>query len=169
MTVTNIIEQIDSWGATEPNRIAYIAEKKYTYGQLKDWSDQLATFLSEKLIGRKPIVVYGDLEFEMLAAFLGASKAGHAYIPIEANTPNDRVELILKVAQPDLVISVEPWPEIATNCEVLNPEELKTVFKGKRTLPTFESVKGDENYYLILAQLEYQKACKLVTVTYYLL
>ena len=52
MTVTNIIEQIESWGITEPNRIAYIDEKEYTYGQLKDWSDQLAAFLSEKLSGR---------------------------------------------------------------------------------------------------------------------
>lgn len=149
MTVTNIIEQIESWGITEPNRIAYIDEKEYTYGQLKDWSDQLAAFLSEKLSGRKPIVVYGDLEFEMLAAFLGASKSGHAYIPIEANTPNDRVELILKVAQPALVISVEPWPEIAANCEILTPTALNTIFEGKRTLPTFESVREDENYYLI--------------------
>ena len=149
MTVTNIIEQIDSWSVKEPNRIAYIDEKEYTYGQLKRWSDQLATFLAEKFADRRPIVVYGDLEFEMLAAFLGASKAGHAYIPIEANTPNDRVELILNVAQPALIISVEAWPDISSDCEVITPNALAEIFAAKQTVAKFESVQNDENYYLI--------------------
>lgn len=45
----------------------------------------------------------------MIVSFLGASKAGFSYIPIDAHTPKERIELILNVAKPTAVIAVHEW------------------------------------------------------------
>lgn len=113
-----IYEKIDKWALTEPNRIVYRGERTFTYQELKEQSDRLANYFSETLPNREPIVVYGGQEFEMLVAFVAAAKSGHAYIPIEAHTPNDRTALILEVAQPTLVLAVAAWPDIETVCPI---------------------------------------------------
>lgn len=150
MTITSIYEKVDQWGRQEPQRVAYRDEEKdYTYGQLKAWSDGVAAFLEDGLTDRGPVVVFGDLEFEMVATFLGASKAGHAYIPIEANTPEERIRLILSVAEPAAILAVEEWPEITTECPVIPRERLDKLFTSGQEPQRREGVVDDENYYII--------------------
>lgn len=43
----------------------------------------------------------------MIASFVGCSKAGRAYIPIETSTPMERFEMIVSVAQPALIIDTK--------------------------------------------------------------
>lgn len=148
--VNNIYQQIDQWGVTDPQRIAYQGEETYTYGQLKAYSDAMAAYLKTQEITEGPVVVFGDLEFEMLATFIGASKAGHAYIPIEANTPEDRIALILSVAQPVMILAVEPWPDLATACPVVTPTALAEILHQENQLETsLTGVVGDDTYYII--------------------
>ncbi|WP_375179291.1 D-alanine--poly(phosphoribitol) ligase subunit DltA [Enterococcus rotai] len=150
MTILNIIEAIDRWGMKEPNRPVYIeTNRTYTYGELKQDSDAIAGYL-QKNIGRgRPVVVYGELEFEMLACFLGASKAGHAYIPIEAHTPKERVEMILEVAEPAMIFAVKDWPEIETDAEIVSIEKLNNICAESELVSGLEPVIGSETYYII--------------------
>ena len=75
----NIITTIDKWASEKPEAIAYPSEtEKYSYQTLRQWSDNLAQYLNEQLTDKAPIVVFGELEFEMIASFLGAVKSGHA-------------------------------------------------------------------------------------------
>lgn len=148
--MNNIYQEIDRWGIRDPQRVAYQGEETYTYRQLKDYSDAMAAYLIEEVPTGGPIVVFGDLEFEMLAAFLGASKAGHAYIPIEANTPEERIALILSVAQPALILAVEDWPSLATTCPVVPPQEMQRIFHANSHFTQeLTGVTGDETYYII--------------------
>lgn len=150
MTILNIIEAIDRWGMKEPNRPVYIeTNRTYTYGELKQDSDTIAGYL-QKNIGRgRPVVVYGELEFEMLACFLGASKAGHAYIPIEAHTPEERVEMILEVADPAMIFAVKDWPDIETDAEIISIDKLNNICAELETVSSLEPVVGSETYYII--------------------
>ncbi|WP_086444019.1 D-alanine--poly(phosphoribitol) ligase subunit DltA [Candidatus Enterococcus lemimoniae] len=150
MTILNIIEAIDRWGMKEPNRPVYIeTNRTYTYGELKQDSDAIARYL-QKNIGRgRPVVVYGELEFEMLACFLGASKAGHAYIPIEAHTPEERVEMILEVADPAMIFAVKDWPDIETDAEIISIDKLNNICSELETVSSLEPVVGSETYYII--------------------
>lgn len=151
MTILNIIEAIDHWGIKEPNRPVYIeSNRTYTYGELKHDSDAVAAYL-QKNIGRNcPVVVYGELEFELLACFIGASKAGHAYIPIESHTPKDRVEMILEVAEPAVIFSVKEWPDLETTAEIVSLEKIHDLCTKSWTLDTpLEPVVESETYYII--------------------
>lgn len=151
MTILNIIEAIDRWGIKEPNRPVYIeSNRTYTYGELKKDSDAIAAYLQKNIERSRPIVVYGELEFEMLACFLGASKAGHAYIPIEAHTPKERVEMILAVADPAMIFSVKEWNGLETNAEIVSLEKIQDICtKALSSDLSFEPVVESETYYII--------------------
>ncbi|ALS01515.1 D-alanine--poly(phosphoribitol) ligase [Enterococcus silesiacus] len=150
MTILNIIEAIDRWGITEPNRPVYIENTRtYTYGELKRDSDAIAAYLQKNIGRARPVVVYGELEFEMLACFLGASKAGHAYIPIEAHTPKERVEMILDVADPAVIFSVAQWSDIKTAADIISLEELQNIFVDTQHANKLEPVIESETYYII--------------------
>ncbi|MGO3792925.1 MAG: D-alanine--poly(phosphoribitol) ligase subunit DltA [Enterococcus gilvus] len=147
----NIITAIDRWANETPEAIAYQSEtEQFSYRTLKQWSDNLAHYLAKQTAAKTPIVVFGELEAEMIASFLGAAKSGHAYIPIESNTPLDRIQLILEVAQPTMILSVLPWPEeVATAVPVVSPAALAEIFKTAQEPQALEPVTDDETFYII--------------------
>lgn len=147
----NIITTIDQWASEKPEAIAYQSETTaFSYQTLRQWSDNLAQYLNRTTAAQTPIVVFGELEFEMIASFLGAVKSGHAYIPIESNTPLDRIQLILEVAQPAMVLSVLPWPEeIAAEVPIVTPKELAEIFTTEQGQAALQPVAGDETFYII--------------------
>ena len=147
----NIITTIDQWASEKPETIAYQSETTaFSYQTLRQWSDNLAQYLNRTTAAQTPIVVFGELEFEMIASFLGAVKSGHAYIPIESNTPLDRIQLILEVAQPAMVLSVLPWPEeIAAEVPIVTPKELAEIFTTEQGQAALQPVTGAETFYII--------------------
>jgi D-alanine--poly(phosphoribitol) ligase subunit 1 len=150
MNRVNIVQAIEQWAQKDPERIAYREEQQtYTYGQLAACSDQLAAYLEETVESHGPIVVYGELEFDMLIAFLAASKTGRAYIPIESTTPKERIELILSVAKPDQIISVAEWQGPATTIPMLNLQQLKDIYQSGRERRNTKMVGEDDPYYII--------------------
>ena len=147
----NIITAIDQWAKKTPEAIAYQSETAaFSYQTLSQWSDNLAQYLNKNAAAKTPIVVFGELEFEMIASFLGAAKSGHAYIPIESNTPLDRIQLILEVAQPAMVLSVLPWPEeIDVDIPVVSPTELAEIFATEYEKEALQPVVDDDTFYII--------------------
>jgi D-alanine--poly(phosphoribitol) ligase subunit 1 len=105
----NLIERIDHWGQVAPDRLAHIsADRSLTYAELIRRSNNLAACLVRTLPDdRCPVAVLGHKEPEMLVAFLGAAKAGHPYIPIDATTPAQRVERIVTTAAAPLTLTPE--------------------------------------------------------------
>lgn len=150
MAINNLIKTIDLWGEKDPDRPVYNEENKtYTYGELKRYSDQIALYLQENVQRGQAIVVYGALEFEMLACFLGASKAGNPYIPVDAHTPVERIEMILKVAEPALIFSIDEWPAVQTTATHCSLADVRSICSAKKNVSQFKSVTTDETYYII--------------------
>jgi D-alanine--poly(phosphoribitol) ligase subunit 1 len=105
----NLLERIDHWGIAAPSRVAHISgPERLTYGELRARSDALAGYLAEQFGNdRAPIAVLGHREPEMLIAFLGAVKSGRPYVPIDTALPPQRIEKILAIARPALLLTVE--------------------------------------------------------------
>ena len=109
--IDNVITAIDRVAAEHPTRVAYDYEgTQYTYAQLKEGSDRLAGFFAETLPEHEPIIVYGGQTFDMVEVFLGLSKSGHAYIPIDTHSPNERITQVQDVAHTPAIIEVAPLP-----------------------------------------------------------
>lgn len=149
--IRDMIETIDGFALKQPDFPVYdILGKTYSYAQLKSDSDSLASYIdSLALAAKSPILVFGGQEYEMLATFVGATKSGHAYIPVDQHSALDRVEAIVAIAQPSLVISVGDFPLELSDVEVIDLAQLHSIFEKKSSYSLTHPVKGDDNYYII--------------------
>lgn len=145
-----VYQVIDTWAQNHPEQIVYQhQDTTYTYGQLKRYSDRVACYLTKEFPDRRPIVVFGGQQMEMLVLFLAASKSGHAYIPIDTHTPVERIELILSVADPSMIFAVDQWPLKTSDYPVIISEELSTIIETFEEVVPLQGITLDETYYII--------------------
>jgi D-alanine--poly(phosphoribitol) ligase subunit 1 len=105
----DLIGQIDHWALAAPNAIAHISgDQRLTYGELRRRSDALAAYLAKRCgDDRAPVAVLGHREPEMLIAFLGAIKSHRPYVPLDTVLPQQRIDKILAISRPALVLAPE--------------------------------------------------------------
>ena len=146
--IKDVIKQIDQIAVNDPDRIAYdYLGKLNTYGELKRRSDAYAAKIKAmNMPAKAPIMIWGGQTFEMIASFLGAVKAGHAYIPIASYSNSERLTMIQEVSQSPAVISIDPLPIDMPNIKVLTPDEVKN--DGTKITDN-DFVEGDDNFYII--------------------
>jgi D-alanine--poly(phosphoribitol) ligase subunit 1 len=103
----NPLERIDHWAAVAPTATAHISgDRKLTFGELGAHANALAAYLLERFgEDRAPVAVLGHREPEMLIAFIGVAKSGRPYIPIDTALPQERINHILAIAKPTLVLT----------------------------------------------------------------
>ncbi|MGE5329544.1 MAG: amino acid adenylation domain-containing protein [Deltaproteobacteria bacterium] len=93
-----IHQMFEEQAAKTPDNIAVVFEdKKLTYRELNEKSNQLARILREK--GVKPDSIVGIMIYrsiEMIVGVMGILKAGGAYLPIDPDYPKDRIEYMLE-------------------------------------------------------------------------
>lgn len=149
--INNIIEAIDHVALTSPEHICYVdSDHQYTYGTLKTMSDHLAGYFAQQFPNREPIIVFGGQTFEMIVTFLGLSKSGHAYIPVDTHSPNERIPQIQSVAQPAAVIAVEDLPIEITDVPVINKDQLmEAAHNDVYNYDMGMAVSKNDNYYII--------------------
>jgi D-alanine--poly(phosphoribitol) ligase subunit 1 len=146
--IKDIIKTIDEIAMTDPDRTAYdYLGTTNTYGELKRRSDAYAAKIFDlHLPAKEPIMIWGGQTFEMIASFLGAVKAGHAYIPIDSGSNNERLLMIQEVSRAQTVIAVDPLPVKMAGVKVITPEEVPTV--DFQPNPHYFA-EDDDNYYII--------------------
>lgn len=148
--INDMIQQVEHFAQMQPDFPVYcIKGDCYSYATLKSDSDALAAHIEGLgLTEKSPILVFGGLEYPMLVSFLAASKTGHAYIPVDSHSALDRIEAILEVAQPELIIAVTDFP-IDTTVPVIVADELTSIFATQLSYEMKHPVSGDDNYYII--------------------
>ena len=88
-----------------------------SYDALDRWSDEIAVYLINEGIGRNDSVgIWWPRGLELHAAILGILKAGAAYVPIDRDSPAERVEVILDEVGAAACFSMEP---LNARCTVL--------------------------------------------------
>lgn len=113
-----IIERIDRWGRTTPDRAAFVSGgRTLTYGELCRRSDALAARLAATLPEHVPVVVLGHKEPELLIAYLGAARSGRAYVPVDTAVPPPRVARIVAASGAPLVLTPETIAELSAGSE----------------------------------------------------
>ncbi|MCK4980145.1 MAG: AMP-binding protein, partial [Candidatus Delongbacteria bacterium] len=90
-----------------PEKVAIVLEnREITYGELNSKSNQLARSFRSK--GVKPDTVIGmmvDRSFEMIIGILGILKSGVAYLPIEPEYPEERINYMLNDAEVEILLT----------------------------------------------------------------
>ena len=87
-----------------------LAGEHLDYGELNGRANQLAHHLQK--VGVGPEVIVGiclPRSLEMIVAVLGVMKAGGAYLPLDPNSPNQRLEFILQDGRPRVILTEQAW------------------------------------------------------------
>ncbi|MFD1260465.1 non-ribosomal peptide synthetase [Entomomonas asaccharolytica] len=91
-----------------PNNIALVYEDvQFSYQQLNDYTNQLASYLRQ-LLAIKPddlIGLYLDKSEHMVISILAVLKAGAAYVPMSPQTPVERTQLMIADTQCKAVLT----------------------------------------------------------------
>lgn len=147
----DMIERIEHFAQTQGDFPVYnVLGDVHTYRDLKENSDSLAAYIDFlKLEEKSPVLVFGGQEYDMLATFVALTKSGHAYIPVDQHSALERIEAILEVAEPSLIIAVGDFPLEITNIPMIKLDQLQTIFAQKTDYQLTHSVKDHDNYYII--------------------
>ena len=105
-----------------PENVAVVDENgSYTYSQLDNASDSVAKFLIDKDVKENDfIALKTSRSKDFLAAVLGIWKAGAAYIPIDADYPEDRINYILNDSKAKMLLD-DASIELAKKTKVSEP------------------------------------------------
>ncbi|GFE67459.1 non-ribosomal peptide synthetase [Chroococcus sp. FPU101] len=91
-----------------PDALAVIdGDETLTYSELNTKSNQLAHYLQS--LGVQPesrIGIECDRTFHLIIGLLGILKAGAAYVPLDPNYPQERINFILEDAQVSILLTV---------------------------------------------------------------
>ena len=104
---SSVLEWLDNSNKQFGDKIAvYDNNGKITYKQYHDKAIGLAKAIIESGIqSKEPVVVYMDKSADVLISFMGIAYAGDFYSPIDIDMPRQRVNKILEVLCPKMVIT----------------------------------------------------------------
>jgi len=145
--ITDILTSITEQAQQHPDTVAFdYLGKRNTYHELDLWSNRVANFL--KSPDNAPIMVYGGQTFDMLVAFIGITKSGRAYIPVDNNSSAERVQAIIQTARPSLIIAVEDLP-FEIDCEVITLTYFKEICTEFPSTKSEDKLPLTHNFYVI--------------------
>lgn len=107
-----IIERFQKQAEIHPDSIAIEGGRiSLTYDELNKKANQLAAYLRDNhaLSGNELIGIKLERSPNVLIAILAVLKVGGAYVPIELNNPEDRVQAIINDSQLKLIIDTAEW------------------------------------------------------------
>jgi len=103
---TNITEYIKKTAKLFPDKVAVKdANGEITFSQLMVAGKVVATKLIELQISEQPVAVYLPKSKEAIFSFLGINFSGNFYVPLDVKSPQSRVNSILQVLEPKVVIT----------------------------------------------------------------
>ena len=104
---TNLVDLFEYQVNKTPEAIAVVYEgEKLSYNELNQRSNQLGHYLFEKGIQPDDLVgICLKRGLEMIISILGVLKSGGAYVPIDPEYPQERIDYILKDTGINIVLS----------------------------------------------------------------
>lgn len=146
----DILRQIKKYAEENGQRIAIqTSDSAITYQKLDELSDRMAAWIQAKYPDdKKPIVVYGHKSIFMVLCFLSCVKAGRAYCPVDTSVPISRVESIIDVVNPAIILAAEKLDLPLSN--ILGISKMKEIIhETAERISDFYAVQEEDIFYII--------------------
>lgn len=102
----NVLEWLEASAEAYPEKTVYEdMEESITFGELMEEARRIGSALLERGLSEKPVAVMMKRSVHTIAAFLGIVYSGHAYAPIDSAQPKSRIDKILRLLSPELLIT----------------------------------------------------------------
>ncbi|PEU18351.1 non-ribosomal peptide synthetase, partial [Bacillus wiedmannii] len=121
-----------------PENVAVVFEdKKLTYRELNEKSNQLAKLLKENDVGSEKIVgIMVERSVEMIVGIMAILKAGGAYLPIDPTYPTDRVKYILQDSQTKVLLTQD---KLMKKVNFVETEDITSIDIHSEKLSSYET------------------------------
>lgn len=101
----NVLKYLNRIAAEKPDKLAFSdGERGLTFREVYAQSRGVGTYLHQRGIYKKPVVVFMRKSPQEVAAFFGVIAGGCFYVPIDEEMPAGRIQLILDNVKSPLVI-----------------------------------------------------------------
>lgn len=108
----NVTYWLDETAKRFPDKTAYADDKKeVTFAQLREQARDIACGLVQRGLFKKPVAVFLEKGVDVLVSFMGAAYSCNFYSPIDVDMPGSRVNKILEVLKPAVVITTASLKE----------------------------------------------------------
>ncbi len=102
----NVTWWLDQTAERLPDKTAFADEhKEITFRRLREQAMALGTQMAKRGLFKKPVVIYLEKGVDVLVSFMGAAYSCNFYSPIDIDMPASRVNKILEVLKPSLVVT----------------------------------------------------------------
>lgn len=109
----NVTYWLDETAGRFPDKTAYADEKKeITFAQLRIQARAIACELTARGLFKKPVAIFLEKGVDVLVSFMGAAYSCNFYSPIDVDMPGSRVNKILEVLEPSVVITTAALREV---------------------------------------------------------
>ncbi|MCK4258431.1 MAG: non-ribosomal peptide synthase/polyketide synthase [Halanaerobiales bacterium] len=131
-----------------PDQVALVYEdQQLTYCALNQRANLLARVLRQKGVIRDQVVgIMAERSLEMIVGVLAIIKAGGAYLPIEVDYPENRVQYMLEDSETQLLLATKEV-EVEFEGEIINLEDAK-LYCGDDSNLTIQN-QNDDLIYII--------------------
>ncbi|HHJ18694.1 MAG TPA: amino acid adenylation domain-containing protein, partial [Gammaproteobacteria bacterium] len=152
-SAASIPELIEAQARTVPNKTAVVCGRAtLSYAELTERSHQLACYLRDQGIQPGDYVALALPRSEwMLIAILGVLKAGAAYLPLDPEYPEARLNAMLDTAKAALLITVETlqarFPDSLRRLVLDSPKDVAAI--GQTALSALPAVSAESLAYVI--------------------
>ncbi len=145
----SVIDIIEHIAAENPDRTAIeSSDGSLTYKQLWQQSDEIAGRLSASLKdNKKPIMVYGHKNPQMIVCFLACVKSGRAYCPVDISMPRTRIEDIANAIGNDVILAAEPLE--LDGFRIIDVRSVEEKLTETEAISAEKRVSGDDTFYII--------------------
>ena len=106
--MTNVLEWLEHMEGQAGEKIAVADPKeKYSFTQLKTYAQKKWNISAKMMTGTFPVAIYMEKSCATLSIMLGAVYAGCPYCLLDLRQPDVRLRQILKVLQPEVIVTKE--------------------------------------------------------------
>lgn len=104
--IRNVCDFLDMAVSVAPLKTAFVCgDKSITYSEFDEVANKLASQILRANLKNQPILVILPKCIEVLIAFLAVAKSGNFYTLLDDTTPNERIEQVISVLNPKLIIT----------------------------------------------------------------
>lgn len=150
MNFTTIIDLLEKTAELYPDSCAIEGQvNSWNYSDLEKSGNQIAHYINN-IASQENVVICLDRSDWTIIAIVGILKSGNTYVPIDSSTPQVRIDKIVEITKPKLIITDENnLSKFKNDQNVIPIDQIKSALSKLPNSPLSINISEDEIAYII--------------------